>query len=36
MLLNRISVFTNLPMRSLDHLALQMHLDEIGRPLPTS
>jgi arsenate reductase (thioredoxin) len=36
MLLNRISVFTNLPMRSLDHLALQTHLDEIGRPLPTS
>jgi len=36
MLLNRISVFTSLPMRSLDHLALQTHLDEIGRPLPTS
>lgn len=34
MLLNRISVFTSLPMRSLDRLALQKRLDEIGRPLP--
>jgi arsenate reductase len=34
MLLNRISIFTNLPMRSLDRLALQKRLDEIGRPLP--
>ena len=33
MLLNRISIFTNLPMRSLDRLALQKRLDEIGRPL---
>jgi protein-tyrosine-phosphatase len=36
MLLNRISVFTNLPMRSLDRLALQKRLDEIGRHLPQS
>jgi protein-tyrosine-phosphatase len=36
MLLNRISIFTNLPMRSLDRLALQKRLDEIGRPLPKS
>lgn len=34
MLLNRIGIFTNLPMRSLDRLALQKRLDEIGRPLP--
>lgn len=33
MLLNRISVFTSLPMQSLDRLALQKRLDEIGRPL---
>ncbi|TGS92559.1 arsenate reductase ArsC, partial [Mesorhizobium sp. M8A.F.Ca.ET.213.01.1.1] len=31
MLSNRIAVFTNLPMGSLDKLALQQHLDEIGR-----
>jgi arsenate reductase len=36
MLHNRISIFTNLPMRSLDRLALQKRLDEIGRPLPKS
>ena len=36
MLNNRIAVFTNLPMASLDRLALQQHLDDIGRgePLP--
>jgi arsenate reductase len=34
MLLNRISIFTNLPIRSLDRLALQTRLDEIGRSLP--
>ena len=34
MLLNRVSVFTSLPMKSLDRLALQKRLDEIGRPLP--
>ncbi len=34
MLLNRISIFTSLPMRSLDRLAIQKRLDEIGRPLP--
>ena len=33
MLNNRISVFTSLPLRSLDRLALQKRLDEIGRPL---
>ena len=36
MLLNRISIFTSLPMRSIDKLSLQKHLDEIGRSLPKS
>jgi arsenate reductase (thioredoxin) len=36
MLHNRISIFTSLPIRSLDRLSLQKHLDEIGRPLPKS
>jgi hypothetical protein len=36
MLANRISIFVNLPMRSLDRLALQKRLDEIGRSLPKS
>jgi arsenate reductase len=31
MLNNRISVFTSLPISSLDSLALQKQLDEIGR-----
>jgi hypothetical protein len=31
MLNNRISIFTSLPMNSLDRLALQKRLDEIGR-----
>ncbi len=31
MLYQRISIFTNLPLVSLDKLALQKHLDEIGR-----
>lgn len=31
---NRISIFTSLPMRSLDKLSLQRRLDEIGRALP--
>lgn len=34
MLNNRISIFTSLPMTSLDRLALQRRLDEIGRNLP--
>jgi arsenate reductase (thioredoxin) len=34
MLSNRISIFVNLPMKSLDSLALQRRLDEIGRRLP--
>ena len=34
MLGNRISIFISLPMRSLDRLALQRRLDEIGRELP--
>lgn len=34
MLNNRISVFTSLPMATLDRLALQKRLDEIGRNLP--
>jgi protein-tyrosine-phosphatase len=34
MLNNRISIFISLPMASLDKLALQKRLDEIGRELP--
>ena len=34
MLNNRISLFTNLPMDALDHMALQQHLDDIGREAP--
>ena len=34
MLNSRISIFTSLPLRSLDRLSLQKRLDEIGRPLP--
>jgi arsenate reductase (thioredoxin) len=34
MLNNRISIFVSLPMSSLDKLALQRRLDEIGRELP--
>lgn len=34
MLNNRISIFINLPMNTLDKLALQKRLDEIGRSLP--
>jgi arsenate reductase len=34
MLNNRISIFISLPMTSLDKLALQKRLDEIGRNLP--
>lgn len=34
MLNNRISIFTSLPMKTLDRLALQKRLDEIGRNLP--
>jgi len=30
LLANRISIFVNLPLRSLDQLALQKHLDSIG------
>jgi protein-tyrosine-phosphatase len=33
---NRISLFTNLPIASLDRLSLQKHLDQIGRKLPES
>ena len=36
MLLNRISIFTSLPMKSLDRLSLQKRLDEIGRSLSKS
>jgi len=36
MLGNRISIFVNLPMKSLDRLSLQRRLDEIGRRLPES
>ena len=34
MLTNRISIFVNLPIESLDRLALQKRLDEIGKALP--
>ncbi|HHZ07273.1 MAG TPA: arsenate reductase ArsC [Rhizobiales bacterium] len=34
MLNNRISIFVSLPISSLDRLALQKRLDEIGRNLP--
>lgn len=34
MLNNRLSIFVNLPMKSLDRLSLQKSLDEIGRRLP--
>ncbi|MGF1630337.1 MAG: arsenate reductase ArsC [Kiloniellaceae bacterium] len=34
MLFNRISIFSNLPLRSLDKLSLQRRLDEIGQKLP--
>lgn len=34
MLLNRISIFVNLPLASLDRLALQKQLDEIGESVP--
>ncbi|WP_159589784.1 arsenate reductase ArsC [Chelativorans xinjiangense] len=33
MLNNRISIFTSLPLKSLDRLALQKRLDDIGRNL---
>jgi hypothetical protein len=34
MLNNRISIFVNLPMQTIDKLALQAHLHEIGHDLP--
>jgi protein-tyrosine-phosphatase len=34
MLSSRVSIFTNLPMHSLDHMALQARLSEIGRDMP--
>ncbi|AZO52522.1 MULTISPECIES: arsenate reductase ArsC [unclassified Mesorhizobium] len=34
MMNNRIALLTNLPIASLDHPALQQHLDEIGRHQP--
>lgn len=36
MLAQRISIFLNLPMTSLDKISLQKRLDEIGRRLPDS
>jgi len=36
MLNNRIGIFANLPLKSLDKLSLQRRLDEIGRKLPES
>ena len=35
-LYNRISIFTSLPIRTLDKLTLQTRLQEIGRTLPES
>jgi len=34
MLNNRISIFTALPLKTLDGLAIKRRLDEIGRDLP--
>ena len=34
MLHNRISIFTSLPLRSLDRLSLQKQLDDIGKSVP--
>jgi arsenate reductase len=34
MLRNRIGIFVNLPLPTLDRLALQARLNEIGRNLP--
>jgi arsenate reductase len=34
MLMNRLSIFTSLPIRSLDKLSLQKRLDEIGTAMP--
>ena len=34
MLNNRISIFTSLPINTLDELALQKRLNEIGRNFP--
>ncbi|TGP85011.1 hypothetical protein EN861_34340, partial [Mesorhizobium sp. M8A.F.Ca.ET.218.01.1.1] len=31
MMSNRIGLFANLPIHSLDQMALQQHLDDIGR-----
>ena len=36
MLGNRISIFANLPLRSLDRLTLQKRLDEMGQPFDKS
>lgn len=36
MLNNRISLFVNLPVGTLDHMTLQHHLDEIGRDTATA
>lgn len=36
MLNNRIGIFINLPLESLDRLSLQTRLEEIGRELPES
>jgi protein-tyrosine-phosphatase len=33
---NRIGIFANLPLKSLDKLSLQKRIDEIGRKLPES
>ncbi len=33
---NRLSIFTSLPLASLDRLSLQRRLEEIGRKFPES
>lgn len=35
MLYNRITIFANLPLSSLDRLSLQQKMDEIGKAVPT-
>ncbi len=32
LLQRRIELFVNLPVKSLDHMSLKKHLDDIGRP----
>jgi arsenate reductase len=36
MLTNRISIFVNLPLKTIDKLSLQRRLDEIGKNRPSA